>query len=346
MVCGQAVGRLPSRARSHHAAGGHGSCTGELASIMTHSFDKIVDKEFAGKTLDELLDAAPSALKGISAADARSLAETLGIRSIRQLAESPFPARARAILAAAGTPGFDPGPPPAWEAFFREAPLAHYTEHPARRFRLEFGPVYYRGRLDGSPRVLLIGQDPSTNEILAHRVFVGRSGQRVQGFLGKLGITRSYVLLNTFLYSVYGQYDAELRGISGESEILTYRNRYLDRVAAESSIEAIITIGAGAQHVVELWPAGRALPAVHLVHPAADEAMVMPSWNKALPQLQALVRPDDDGQVVTTLYGSKFQPQDEVDIPRFDLPFGLPHWQGHGGNSRRDGDDAIIWNAP
>ena len=28
-------------------------------------------------------------------------------------------------------------------------------------------------------RVLVVGQDPSTNELLAHRIFVGRSGQRV-----------------------------------------------------------------------------------------------------------------------------------------------------------------------
>jgi hypothetical protein len=313
---------------------------------MTHSFDKIVDREFAGKTIDELLEAPPSALKGVSAADARTLTETLGLRSIRQLAESALPARARAILAAAGTPSFDPGPPPAWDAFFGEAPLAHYTEHPAKRFRIEFGPVYYRGRLDGSARVLVVGQDPSTNEILAHRVFVGRSGQRVQGFLSKLGITRSYVMLNTFLYSVYGQYDAALRQISFEDEILSYRNRYLDRVAAESSIEAIITIGAGAQQVAEAWPGRGSLPVVHLVHPAADEAMVMPSWNKAMPQLQKLVRPDDDGQVQTALYEAVFRPQDEVDIPRFDLPFGLPAWQGHGGNSRRDGEKSIIWTAP
>jgi uracil-DNA glycosylase len=313
---------------------------------MTHSFDKIVTKEFAGKTVDERLDAAPSALRGVSAADARSMADTPSIHSVRQLAESAAPAQARAILAAAGRPGFDPGPPPAWEVFFDEAPLSYYIEHPKRRFRTEFGPVYYRGRLDGSARVLVIGQDPSTNELLAHRVFVGRSGQRVQGFLRKLGVTRSYLMLNTFLYCVYGQYDAELRRISSEGEILAYRNQYLDRVAAQSSIEAIITIGAGARSVAELWPAGRELPAVHMVHPAADEAMVMPSWNDALPALQELVKPDDDGEVDATRYESRFRPQDEVDIPRFDLPFGVPPWQGHGGNSRRDGDKVIIWNAP
>jgi len=31
---------------------------------------------------------------------------------------------------------------------------------------------------------------------------VGEAGQRVQGFLSRLGIDRSYVMVNAFLYSV------------------------------------------------------------------------------------------------------------------------------------------------
>jgi hypothetical protein len=39
---------------------------------------------------------------------------------------------------------------------------------------------------------------------------------------------------------------------------------------------------------------------------------------------------------------------DLVDVPRADLPFGLPDWHGAGGVRRsfRDGDDAIRWQAP
>src|SRR5664279_5847268 len=77
--------------------------------------------------------------------------------------------------------------------------------YPPDSFRTEWGPIFHRGRLDGSARILLIGQDPATHEDVARRILVGEAGQRIQGFLDKLGITTSYVFVNTFLYSVYGQ---------------------------------------------------------------------------------------------------------------------------------------------
>ena len=50
------------------------------------------------------------------------------------------------------------------------------------------GPIYYRGRLDGSARLLIVGQDPSADENLVRRAMVGTAGQRVQGLLRKLGL--------------------------------------------------------------------------------------------------------------------------------------------------------------
>ena len=77
--------------------------------------------------------------------------------------------------------------------------------YPQSQFRVEWGPIFHRGRLDGSARVLVIGQDPAQHETIVRRILVGEAGRRVQGFLSKLGITQSYVMLNTFLYSVYGE---------------------------------------------------------------------------------------------------------------------------------------------
>jgi uracil-DNA glycosylase len=94
-----------------------------------------------------------------------------------------------------------------------------------------------RGRLDGTARVLVLGQDPSTNEILAQRALVGTSGQRVQKLLAKIGITRSYVSFNTFLFSVLGQFDTELRAVSLDPEILDHRNRCLDRIRAQNPVQ-------------------------------------------------------------------------------------------------------------
>jgi len=93
--------------------------------------------------------------------------------------------------------------------------------YPPEQFRIEWGPIFHRGRLDGSARILIIGQDPAQHESVVRRILVGRAGRRVQGFLAKLGITTSYVLINTFLYSVYGSVKAATRK---NPALVAYRN--------------------------------------------------------------------------------------------------------------------------
>jgi hypothetical protein len=87
---------------------------------------------------------------------------------------------------------WDPGPP-SISTIFEQAPLQAYQTNP-QRFRLAWGPIYYRGRLDGTAKVLVIGQDPAADENVARRILVGDAGRRVQGLLTKLGLTRSYAL--------------------------------------------------------------------------------------------------------------------------------------------------------
>ena len=60
--------------------------------------------------------------------------------------------------------------------------------YPQADFRTEWGPVFHRGRLDGSARVLVLGQDPATHEAISRRILVGEAGQRVQGLLAKVGV--------------------------------------------------------------------------------------------------------------------------------------------------------------
>src|SRR3546814_14179292 len=59
-------------------------------------------------------------------------------------------------------------------------------------FWYDWGPIFHRGRTNGSARVLCIASDPGATARIAARTLVGDAGQRVQGFLAKLGRTRSY----------------------------------------------------------------------------------------------------------------------------------------------------------
>src|SRR5262252_5500863 len=108
--------------------------------------------------------------------------------------------------------------------------------YPPGQFRVEWGPIFHRGRLDGSARVLVIGQDPAQHETIVRRILVGEAGRRLQGLLAKLGITQSYALVNTFLYSVYGSVPVAARKHPG---LIAYRHRWLDALFTDQQIEAV-----------------------------------------------------------------------------------------------------------
>jgi len=244
---------------------------------------------------------------------------------------------------------FDKGPNPSWTKRFFDAPRDFYVTHPSGRFRTEFGPVYYRGRLNGSAKLLIVGQDPSTDEILAQRNLVGSSGQRAQRLLNKIGIRTSYVMFNTFLFGIKGQMDAVMNAVAVEPAILNYRNSLFDKALAENAIQAIITFGNGADLAISNWP-GRpaALPWFQLHHPSAPDNVVLPNWSANLNAMHAAVTPDSVSTVDLTPYGTAFGPTDVTDIPREDLSFGIPGWHGTGGGTRsqRDGDNTISWTSP
>src|SRR6188768_3043330 len=95
---------------------------------------------------------------------------------------------------------FDPGPPPEVAEHFEEVPS--YAAH-QDLFWYDWGPIFYRGRLDRSARLLCMASDPGPTERIAGRTLVGDAGQRIQGFLSKLGLTRSYVCVNAFPVAVH-----------------------------------------------------------------------------------------------------------------------------------------------
>ncbi len=214
--------------------------------------------------------------------------------------------------------------------------------YPAADFRTEWGPIFHRGRLDGTARVLLVGQDPAQHEAVTRRVLVGEAGQRTQGFLAKLGITQSYVMVNTYLYSVYGQSAAN--HYRSDPDIAAYRHSWLNELTAHNHLEAIIALGSLADHSYQLWltqasTTATTIPYQHITHPTAPESgsrsgqgthsdltkAMLENWNTGLRTLHPHVHhPDTPTQLV--LYGDAFAPGDDVEIPAADLPAGLPTW--------------------
>jgi uracil-DNA glycosylase len=209
-------------------------------------------------------------------------------------------------------------------------------------FRVEWGPVFHRGRLDGSARLLVVGQDPAQSETVVRRILVGEAGHRTQGLMAKLGFERSYLLINTFLYSVYGQAGGEQH--KDDPPIVDYRNRWLTSIFQSNQVEAVLALGHLADDAWQKWkqtPNGQAhSPAYeHVTHPTEPESSsggdptklkraitaMLQNWNQALTRLHPHVaHPDTPGPLVP--YGDSFQPDERVEIPEFDVPAGVPDW--------------------
>jgi uracil-DNA glycosylase len=51
---------------------------------------------------------------------------------------------------------------------------------------VEWGPIFHRGRLDGTAKLLIVGQDLGQHEPIARRILVGEAVQLMQSFLRKL----------------------------------------------------------------------------------------------------------------------------------------------------------------
>lgn len=250
---------------------------------------------------------------------------------------------------------FDPGPPSRFAAIFAACP----PPPDPKAFWTAWGPVFYRGRLDGSARVLCIASDPGPTERVAGRTLVGDAGQRVQGFLSKLGLTRSYLCLNAFPYALFPSRGGDARAFLTEEEQARWRNRLYD-AARSPSLQAVVAFGANARMAVELWPGRPDVEVVGVPHPSSrDNAALLKAWRAAVERLRAVVTPDPEGDASGS-YGGTFRESDYAAIPRADLPFGVPEFVGddawgraarprHNNCVRRpvpDDRHTLIWRAP
>lgn len=249
---------------------------------------------------------------------------------------------------------FDRGPAADLERHFAAVPDPPVTAD----FWFDWGPVFYRGRLDGSARLLCLASDPGPTERIAGRALVGNAGQRVQGFLAKLGLTRSYVCLNAWAYAVHPSRASAVRARLDDPGQRAWRNRCYDLVAGDA-LQAIVAFGRMAQEALRQWDDRPAVPAFEIPHPSShDEAALLEDWRAAVTALRSVVTPDDDGDPTLPAYGAAFTEADFARIPRRDLPFGAPPFLGDDAWARANGvhttvrrplpDDGhtLIWLAP
>lgn len=273
---------------------------------------------------------------------------------------------------------FDAGPPAAWLSFFATAPdyaatlKAASVDPTSKMFWYHFGPLFARGRLDGTARVMLIASDPGPTECLpfVRRPLVGDAGQRAQGFLAKLGIDRSYVLVNAYAYAMRPTYVNKNFGraiiketFSSVSPVITltaaqtdevhkitvFRHELLTRVARSGPIAAIVPMGDNAWTAYQAWIASlpvndpiRKIPFVKVAHPSAIDRnpmaprpdVAIQGWRAGITALRKIVAPDPGQTNAVPNYGEYLTENDYVRIPRRDLPWHCPTNVGNNAGTR------------
>lgn len=275
---------------------------------------------------------------------------------------------------------YDPGPPRnrKWPRLFSETPNYRALGKAvmgSEKFRWHHGPMFYRGRLgDEQVKVLVIGQEGGQDEALSHRSFTGSSGSRMQHFLRHIGITRSYLFLNTFVYSIYGQYSgAGIRRLAQDpdSPICGHRNELLDYVATRNDLDLVIAVGTAAKESVLTWlesrggdcqaeidhldecdgtPIGPKTRLLGVVHPGGAASGNLTAIKADFMRAAELVEgwADADPSWLTEDSGAARSPAADYrygksPIPFADLPFGMAWRLGHGSttSNRKDSQRGI-----
>jgi len=263
---------------------------------------------------------------------------------------------------------YDPGPPKnrRWPRLFAETPNYRGLGRAVvgkEAFRWHFGPMFYRGRLrDNAVRVVVIGQEGAQDESLAHRSFTGGTGARMQYLLNYIGITESYLFLNTFVYPIFGQYTPSLRWLAQDqaSPIVQHRHEifnYVLKAAKESVVTWVESRGGtcpqGAEDV-SLCTGAALDPHTKIIgvrHPGGagkggSVAAIIADFKAALAKIRQWMDADPDWLTPDPSGRRMFdQPYKyrSAPIPFRDFPYGFPLRLGRGGTSsnRRDRQRAI-----
>lgn len=269
---------------------------------------------------------------------------------------------------------FDPGPPRnrRWARLFAQTPnyrAIGVALTGDERFRWHFGPMFYRGRLqDGAVRVLIIGQEGAQDESLSHRSFTGSTGGRMQHVLNHLGVTHSYLFLNTFVYPITGQYNGLLPRLAQDpiSPIARHRAELLDYVLQRNDVRLVVAVGKAAKQSVATWigaHGGQADPdrlheaeatrlgartkAIGVVHPGGsskggDLAAIVADFTRAIGQIEQW-ESDSPGWLPTDPGASRSPAAtyeyDVAPIPFRDFPYGTAWRLGRGSTSSNRADD-------
>jgi hypothetical protein len=189
----------------------------------------------------------------------------------------------------------------------------------------------------------------------------------MQHFLRFIGIDRSYLFLNSFIYPIFGQYSMDLRPLAQDprSPITQHRNRIFDKAIIDGDVRLVVAVGTAAKESVVTWIRAHGGSAqsdalhnanmgsipnrvrvVGVLHPGGaaggSTATIKADFQRAVNRIRGWVA-DDSGWLPAdpgmTRNLSTPYPYSSAAIPFRDFPFGTCPRLGRGGTSSNRSDD-------
>jgi hypothetical protein len=214
---------------------------------------------------------------------------------------------------------------------------------------------------------MVVGQEGAQDESLAHRSFTGGTGARMQHLLRFLGLDRSYLFVNSFVYPIFGQYTLDLRTLAQDprSPIVSHRHLIYDKAVVDGDVRLVIAVGRAAKESVATWiksHGGTAQPeslhtasmgnlpnrvrAVGVLHPggasSGSTSAIKADFARAIGRIRGWLQDDPSWLPVdpgmTRNLSAPF-PYSSAAIPFRDFPFGTCPRLGRGGTSSNRSDN-------
>ena len=167
--------------------------------------------------------------------------------------------------------------------------------------------------------------------MFSNRALTGTVGQKLSPFLKNFGEENDYLILRSTPVNCLEK-NLKCKELALKSEVISTRNKIIDRVIDNNEIKIIFTIGKSSKEIGKNLEILR-IPIIHLEKENLDKDYLQEkyylSMNKYI-EPGSLVRPN-----------YKYNLSDEY-IPRKDLPFMTRWWMGTSGESASQAKEKIV----
>lgn len=184
------------------------------------------------------------------------------------------------------------------------------------------GAVYH-GR-PSNANVLIFADQQSHDDLFTGRALSGESGQRMQAVLQSMGIIKKYVILRVLPIDTLDLDENTVNNILSHPQTLKIYQAILDKIKSRNKdLRLILTFGSNSRRLLQSLDRGN-LSLVNLK--AWKEEAALQDWQNKLQSIKHIDYEKETPNPSFNYNGSRSQ------IPRIDLPYGVPRWIGTSGD--------------